>query len=70
MTKAADRDGDGYISVDEVEKLLINIGAKEALSPEEIAEVLKEVGAYEEKKGVPVNAVIDYVKGVVKPWMS
>ena len=62
VTKAADVDGDGFISVSEIEKLLENIGAKDSLSAEEIAEVMSEIGSSEGPKGVRIGDVVNYVK--------
>ena len=70
VTKAADVDGDGYISVSEVEKLLDNIGAKNSLSPDEITEVMNEIGSSEGPKGVPIQDVINYVKKSAKPGVA
>ena len=70
VTKAADTDGDGFLSVDEIKKLLFNIGAKDSLTPDEISAAMKEIGEMEGSKGVPVTAVRDYVKKSTKPGSS
>jgi Ca2+-binding EF-hand superfamily protein len=70
LTKAADTDGDGFISVSEVEKLLENIGAKDALTPDEIDDVMGEIGSKEGAKGVPIKSVVDYVKKSSKPGVA
>jgi Ca2+-binding EF-hand superfamily protein len=70
VTKAADTDGDGFISAKEVEKLLENIGAKDVLKHEEIEEVMSEIGNKQGEKGVPIQAVVDYVRKSSKPGVS
>ena len=70
VTKAADADGDGFISAAEIEQLLQNIGAQEALSKEEIHEVMEEMGSMEGPKGVPLQDVVNYVKKGAKPGVS
>ena len=70
MTKAADLDGDGFISVSEVEQLLGNIGAKDSLTAAEIEEVMDDMGEKEGPKGVPIQDVVHYVKKSSKPGVS
>jgi uncharacterized Fe-S center protein len=70
LTKAADLDGDGFISVAELEKLLQNIGAKDTLTADEINEVMGEMGNLEGPKGVAIQHVVDYVKKGAKPGVS
>lgn len=70
VTKAADTDGDGFISVSELEKLLENIGAKDVLKHEEIEDVLSEIGNNQGEKGVPIQAVVDYVRKSSKSGVS
>ena len=70
LTKAADLDGDGFISVTELEKLLKNIGAKDTLTAEEINEVMGEMGRKEGPKGVAIQDVVDYIKKAAKPGAS
>ncbi|CAB9510895.1 expressed unknown protein [Seminavis robusta] len=67
VTAAADTDGDGFISVAEIEQLLENIGAKNVLTHEEIAELMDEVGSLEVPKGVPVEDAVALLKQVAKP---
>jgi len=67
VCKAADVDGDGYISVHEVEKLLKNIGASDKMTASEIEEVMDDIGTKEGPKGVPLLAVVDYVKKSTTP---
>ena len=70
MVGAADVDGDGFISVSEVETLLKNIGAKDILSESEIEEVMAEMGSKEGPKGVPVADVAKYIKMSAKPGVG
>lgn len=70
VTKAADLDGDGFISVSEVGTLLSNIGAQDSLTEAEIEEVMEDIGNKEGPKGVPVADVIDYVKKSSKHGVS
>jgi Ca2+-binding EF-hand superfamily protein len=70
VTKAADTDGDGFLSVEEIKKLLINIGAKDKLTPEEISAAMEEIGEMEGSKGVPIKDVVDYVKKSARPGVS
>ena len=70
MVGAADVDGDGYISVSEVETLMENIGAKDVLSEAEIEEVMTEMGSKEGPKGVAVADVAKYIKSSSKLGVS
>lgn len=69
VVKAADENKDGMISVVEVEHLLSNIGAHEALTPSEIKSIMEELGCAdhvkgaktpEEDTGIPASKVVDF----------
>lgn len=62
VTAAADKDKDGYISIEETEKLLENIGAKGSLSTNEVNQIMDEIGSKEGDKGVPIKDIISYLK--------
>ena len=63
VVSAADRNGDGVISVEEIEKLLENIGATDQLTHDEIDEILTEVGVTGDKREISNERVIELLKG-------
>jgi hypothetical protein len=65
VVKAADENKDGIICVKEVEHLLTNIGAHDALTPEEIKHIMEDLGCADHLKqsddtGIPATRVVDF----------
>ena len=55
-------DKDGFVSVEESEKLLDNIGAKDSLTRDEVMQIMDDIGNKNGDKGVPVKDLIKYLK--------
>jgi len=51
---AADEDSDGYITVEEVEHMLENVGVSDKVTSEEISQAFKELGSDEDRIAVDV----------------
>mmetsp|Transcript_52314 Transcript_52314/g.157037 ORF Transcript_52314/g.157037 Transcript_52314/m.157037 type:complete len:157 (-) Transcript_52314:451-921(-) len=59
IVAAADADGDGFITADEIRGILDNIGASDQMTVEEIEIVLVEAGADEDAHQIPVERVVE-----------
>lgn len=59
MLKVADEDGKGAIGVDSLNTILVNIGrAEERLSEDELNVILKEAGASQNDRAIPLDKLL------------